>query len=152
MIPLVLLLALFSCTTQDICDDDNQSILVARFKHVVAGEVTDTIVPGITIYGIREHRNDSLLYDSVSAARITLPLDPGNPTSRFVLTAGEQRDTLLIHHASEAYLISYNCGFAALFTVDSLDYGGGIITDVEIISAAVDGEMETNEEHIWIYF
>jgi hypothetical protein len=149
---LVLLPVLFSCTTQDICDDDNQSILVARFKSMATGKVTDTIVPDISIYGIREHRNDSLLYDSIDAARIMLPLDPGNPTSRFVITAGGQRDTLFIHHAIEAYLISYNCGFAALFTFDSLDYSGAIISDAEIISATIDAEMETDEEHLWIYF
>ncbi len=152
LIPLIFLLSILSCTTQDICDDDNQAILVARFKILESGEVTDTIVPGITIFGIREGRSDSLLYDSIEVARIELPLDPGHPSSRFVMSNGLEKDTLVLNHSSEAYLISYNCGFAARFTVDSFSYTGQVINDIEIISASVDAELEINEEHLWIYF
>ena len=45
---------LASCTTQDVCDDNNQSILVARFKTIESDVVSDTIVSGVTVYGIRE--------------------------------------------------------------------------------------------------
>jgi hypothetical protein len=150
--PLIFLLFITSCATQEICDSDNQSILVARFKSIATGESTDTIIPGLSVYGIREGSPDSLLYDSVSLGKIELPLDPGHPRSRYVLYTAQKNDTLVLEHASEAYLISYECGFAAQFYLKGFEYSGGMITDMEIISSSIDAEMETNEEHLWIYF
>jgi hypothetical protein len=151
-ISLLLLSAMLSCGTLDLCDDDNESILVARFKSLETGEATDTTLQGCSVFGIRNGLSDSLLYDSIGTARLELPLDPGQPTSRFVISNGDKTDTLSIHHKSEAYLISYNCGFAMVFTLDSLDFKRSLINSVEIISASIDAELETNEEHLWIYF
>jgi len=149
---LILLLVFTSCGTQDVCDGDNQSILVARFKTTTTGDITDTIVPGISIFGIREGKSDSLLYDSIDVARIELPLDPSNGQSRFVMTVADERDTLILTHTSEAYLISYTCGFAARFTLEDFSATGGMIVDTELISASIDAELESNEEHLWLYF
>jgi hypothetical protein len=150
--PLILSLFILSCTTLEICDSDDQSILVARFKSTATGEITDTLIPGISIYGVREGNPDSLLYDSVSLGRIELPLDPNHPRSRFVIFTEQKNDTFVLEHTSEAYLISYECGFAVRFSLDGFEYSGGMITDWEIISSSIDAEMETNEEHLWIYF
>ena len=53
---LTLLLLLTSCATQVVCDDDDQSYMVARFKTLALedGSVRDTIISGMSIYGIRE--------------------------------------------------------------------------------------------------
>ena len=152
LLPFILLLVFGSCTTQDVCDDDNQSILVARFRTMDSGEITDTIVPGISIYGIREGLTDSLLYDSSTVGRIELPLDPGHDQSRFVMSTVEKRDTLILVHSSEAYLISYNCGFAARFTLVDYTNTGNMILDFELISSTIDAELESDEEHLWIYY
>ena len=149
---MILLFVFTSCGTQDVCDADNQSILVARFKTTITGDITDTIVPGVSIFGIREGKTDSLLYDSIDVARIELPLDPANDQSRFVMTVADERDTLILTHTSEAYLISYTCGFAARFTLEDFNATGGMIVDTELISASIDAELESNEEHLWIYF
>ena len=151
-LPFILLIVIASCATQDVCDDDSQSILVARFKSTATGGITDTIVPGISIYGIREGKPDSLLYDSSSVARVELPLDPTNDQSRFVMTVAEETDTLVLIHSSEAYLISYSCGFASRFTLVDFTATGEMIVDTELISASIDAELESNEEHLWIYF
>jgi hypothetical protein len=151
-LPLILLLVIASCTTQDVCDDDNQAILVARFKTIANGETTDTILPGISIYGIREGQPDSLLYDSMLVSRVELPLDPSNDQSRYVMTIAEETDTLFLIHSSEAYLISYSCGFAARFTLEDFTATGKMIVDTELISASIDAELESDEVHLWIYF
>lgn len=143
---------LSSCNTQDVCNDDNQSHLVARFKSIESDIISDTIVSGVTIYGVREGKSDSLLYDSITTSSVLLPLDPGHDVTRFVLTVNEQSDTLRFIHRTEYYLISYTCGFAALFNLDSVRYSHMIIQDVEIINSVIDAEPEQNEEHIWIYF
>ena len=149
---LTLMMVLLSCATQDICDDDNQSLLVARFKSASTGQVSDTVVSGLSIFGIREGKPDSLLYDSATLGSIGIPLDPNRPESVFVMSAGLKTDTLAVRHSSEVYLISYSCGFAALFTLEEIDHKGELIRDTEIINVSVDAETETDEEHIRIYF
>jgi len=146
------LLLLTSCTTQDVCDDDNQSKLVARFKTIESDTVSDTIVSGVTIYGIREGQTDSLLYDSSATSEILLPLDPNHDFTRFVLSVNEHSDTLRFIHTTEFYLLSYTCGFAALFNLDSVRHSHLMIQDLEIINSVIDAELEENEEHLWIYF
>jgi len=146
------LLLLYACTTQDVCDDDNQSKLVARFKTMESDVISDTILSGVTIYGIREGQTDSLLYDSSSTSEILLPLDPNHDLTRFVLSVNEYSDTLYFIHTTEFYLLSYTCGFAALFNLDSIRYSHQIIHDLEIINSVIDAELEENEEHLWIYF
>ena len=143
---------LASCTTQDVCDDDNQSKLVARFKTIESDVVSDTIVSGVTIYGIREGKIDSLLYDSSTTSGILLPLDPNHDFTRFVLRVNEYSDTIRFIHSTEFYLLSYTCGFAALFNLDSILSSNLIIHDLEIINSVIDAELEQNEEHLWIYF
>ncbi|MFH0756291.1 MAG: DUF6452 family protein [Bacteroidota bacterium] len=152
LIPFLFCITLAACSPQDICDDDSQSILVARFRTLVGGKITDTIVPGISILGIREGKSDSLLYNSVSVGRAELPLDPSNNQSVFVIRTAEKNDTLFVMHSSEAYLISYNCGFAARFTLEDFTSTGRMILNIELIEAIVDAELESNEEHLWIYF
>jgi len=150
---LSLLLFISSCSTQDVCDDDSQSYLVARFKTLDADDkVADTTMAGLSIYGIREGYADILLYDSVSASKVALPLDPNKNFTHFILSNELSQDTLLLSHASEAYLISYTCGFAARFTLDQYINNGIWIGDIELISGEIDAELESDETHLWIYF
>jgi hypothetical protein len=152
LIPIWFVLVLASCGTQDVCDQESQSILVARFRTLEDGQISDTILQGISVFGIRSGESMGLLYDSVNAGKIGLPLDPAGDFSRFVLFSGEHRDTLVLSHSSEAYLISYNCGFAARFKLEGFSHSGDMIVDMELISASVDAELENDEEHLWIYF
>jgi hypothetical protein len=148
----LMMISLLSCSTQEICDTDNQSELVARFKTIREDNPRDTTLNGVTIYGIRPGKVDSLLYGAETAARIVLPLDPNQRFSTFVLDYDSRQDTLTINHNTEYYLISYTCGFAAMFTLADPEHTGHIIKGVEIINGVIDAEMQQNEEHIWIYF
>ena len=149
---LTLLLLFTSCATQDVCDDDSQSILVARFKTLEDSEVTDTILDAMSIYGIREGKADSLLYDSMSMSRAELPLNPNLSFSHFVLSNKIRQDTLMIKYSSEVYLISYTCGFAVRFTLEQFTNSDSWINDMVLIEGEIDAELESNEEHLWIYF
>lgn len=151
-IPLFLLLLFNSCITQEICDENIQSELVGLFKTMEEGVVKDTLISGVSIFGIREGRPDSLLYNDTTMSRILFPLDSHHDFSRFVLNIDEQTDTLRIIHTVEFYMISYTCGFAALFTVDSIDYSNTMINNIEIVNSVIDAELEQDEEHLWIYF
>ncbi|MCK5136932.1 MAG: hypothetical protein KAR19_14190 [Bacteroidales bacterium] len=152
LLPFLLLVLQVSCITQEICDDDSQSELVARFKTIESTITSDTIMSDVSIHGIREGQSDSLLYDSVSTSIILLPLDPNLEQSRFVLNMNKQNDTLVVTHRNEVYLISYTCGFATLFNLENIGYTSLMIKDIEIKDSIVDTELLQDEEHIWIYY
>ena len=150
---LTLLLLLTSCATQDVCDDDNQSYMAVKFKTIEDdGLLGDTILSGMTIYGIREGKADSLLYDSISMSNAVLPLDPNNDITRFVLSNGISMDTLFLTHSSEVYLINYTCGFASRFTLEQYTSAWDWILELELRDGKIDAELETDEDHLWIYF
>ncbi len=151
-LPFTLLLLIASCANQDVCDDDNQSYLVARFKTLEGSVTRDTIMAEITIYGIREGKTDSLLYNSTSTSRIELPLDPNNDITSFVFSNSIRGDTLFISQLSEVYLINYTCGFASRFTLEEVSSAGKWMLKVDVKDGNIDSELQTDEEHLWIYF
>jgi len=148
------LFTMVSCLTQEVCDDNSQSELVARFKTEVSETVSDTIISGVSIYGIREGKPDSLLYDSSEASRIVLPLDPHHTYSRFVMKIDENSDTLTLVHSTGFYLVSYTCGYGAIHTLDpdSIDHGGNLFYKITIEDAVIDAATEQDEEHLWLYY
>ncbi len=152
VLPVMVLLLIASCATQEICDDDNQAIMVARFRTMNGGVNRDTLMAGMTIYGIREGKTDSLLYDSTSEGKVQLPLDPNSDLTRFVFTNQVRSDTLSLSHSSEVYLINYTCGFASRFTLGQCTASGSWMVDVELKDAEIDAELSTDEEHLWLYF
>ena len=149
-----LLFTMVSCLTTEVCDDNSQSELVARFKTEVSETVSDTIISGVSIYGIREGRPDSLLYNTSETSRVVLPLDPHHTYSRFVMKINEISDTLTLVHTTGFYLISYSCGYGGVFILDpdSIDHGRKLFYDFKIIDAVIDAAAEQDEEHLWLYF
>lgn len=140
-----------SCVSVDNCEEEYVSEMVARFKTIKEGAVADTTVNALTLYGIREGQSDSLLYDSIPASGFMVPLDPHNDFSSFALQIDTLRDTLIVHHQHEIYMISYACGFASLFNLDRLEVVSGLITKDSILNEMIDAEYENDEVHIWLY-
>jgi hypothetical protein len=151
-LPLSLLLLFFSCATQEVCDDDNQSYLVAQFRTEGDGEESDTIMGGMTIYGIRDGKPDSLLYDSTSMSKAQLPLDPNHDITSFVFSNTIQQDTLVLTHSSEIYLISQDCGFASRFSLVEYTASGNWLKEIKLRIGEIDATLEIDEEHLRIYF
>jgi len=153
---LLILLGLImaACSTLDVCDDTGQADLVVRFKYQVGEEIFDTIFSEVTIYGIRENKADSLLYDSISASKIVLPLNPHKEVSSFVMEINDATDTIHISHNTGFYLMSYTCGYASVFTLeeDPIEHDSTLFYDVEIRNAVIDAETIQDEEHLWLFF
>jgi hypothetical protein len=148
----IIFILAMGCTSVEVCDDDYDSELVARFKTRHEGAPADTTVSALTLYGIREGLSDSLLYDSVSASGFLVALDPHHYFSSFVLQINGQADTLVISYDLETYMISYTCGFANLFTIDdNIEWSSDVIKSDTILNDMIDAEYEENEEHIWLY-
>ena len=140
-----------SCVTVEVCDDSNDSELVAKFKTRHEGVAADSTVASLSLYGIREGKSDSLLYNAQPSSGFEVPLDPHYDFSLFVLQINEQTDTLTVYHHHESYMISYTCGFGNLFTLDNIGLGNGIIKSDTILNDMIDAENENDEEHIWLY-
>ncbi|MEA3462376.1 MAG: DUF6452 family protein [Bacteroidota bacterium] len=147
----ILFILAASCVTVELCDESYDSELVARLKTVKDGEVTDSTVAALTLWGIREGLSDSLLYDALPTSGFAVPLDPHHDFSSFVLQIDTLSDTLTVYHDFETYMVSYNCAYANLFTLSHIEYKGGIIKSDTILSEMIDAEYEENEEHIWLY-
>ena len=147
----MILLPVTGCVKVEVCSDDRDSVMVARFKTMKEETPADTTVNFFSLYGIREGMPDSLIVDSISTNKFQVPLDPHRDVSRFVMLFGDASDTLVVSHHQEIYMISYKCGFATLFTIDQVGYSTGVIKSHEIRKAMVDAETELNEEHIWLY-
>lgn len=148
-----LALLAISCTTQELCEEDSISELVASFKTITGGLVSDTTISALTVYGIRDGQPTWLLYDSMTYSEILLPLDPHHDFSHFVFQTGEKTDTLTLPHSSEIYLISYSCGFGNRFTLDpDIQYGVGMFVKDTIINPLVEASLEEEDTHIWLYF
>ena len=148
---LVLSLLVASCVTVEVCEEEYASYLVARFKTVKEGVAADTTVNALSLYGIREGKNDSLLYNGLPASGFLVPLDPNQGLSSFVLQIDTLTDTLHVYYEHEVYLISYTCGFASLFTLEQLDTGSGVIQKDTILNDLIDAQYDENEAHIWLY-
>ena len=139
------------CVSVEVCEEEYFSDMVASFKTMKDGEVADTTVTALSLYGIREGQSDSLLYDSIPSSGFVVPLDPHHDYSRFVLQIDTLMDTLTVYHEHEVYMISYTCGFASMFTLNQLELAGSVIQNDTIINEMVDAEYEDNEIHIWLY-
>ncbi|MBN1132312.1 MAG: hypothetical protein JXR52_08910 [Bacteroidales bacterium] len=149
---LITIIALVACTTQDVCDSDLKASAVASLYTTRNGVPTDTIISGFSLYGIRENLPDSLLYDSANVSKLQLPLDPNHNKSSFVISIREQSDTIHIHHESTLYLVSYTCGFAHNYNIQSIDHTGHIIQLIEPVNEFVLAEETNEKEHFRIYF
>ena len=148
----ILIILASGCASVEVCDEDYDSELIARFKTRHEGVPADTTVSSLTLYGIREGLSDSLLYDSVSTSGFLVALDPHHYFSSFVLQINGQADTLVISYDSETYMISYTCGFANLFTIDdNIEWSSNVIKSDTTLNDMIDAEYEENEEHIWLY-
>ena len=81
-----------------------------------------------------------------------LPLDPNNDITSFVFSNAIQQDTLVLSHSSEIYLISYDCGFASRFSLEEYTTSGTWIKEIVLRNGEIDAALETDEEHLRIYF
>jgi len=141
-----------SCISVEVCDDDNNSILVAKFMTMKDELPADSTVSSLTLYGIREGRPDSLLYNNQpNINTFEVPLDPHHDFTRFVVQVDTLTDTLELMHSQELYMISYDCGFGNLFTLESIEFRTGLIKSAEIKDETVDAETEQDDEHIWLF-
>ena len=147
----IIFILITSCISVEICDDDDNSVMVAKFMTLKDELPADSTVASLSLYGIREGRPDSLLYNQDPTNNFQVPLDLHHDFTRFVLQINEQTDTLELMHTQDLYMISYDCGFGNLFTIENIGTSSGVIKSAEIKDDKVDAETKEDDVHIWLF-
>ncbi|MCL1943441.1 MAG: DUF6452 family protein [Candidatus Azobacteroides sp.] len=138
----------FGCGETE-CSESTTTALYANFyQKSDNASHADTLF----VYGLG---NDSLLYDSVRTATLTLPLRLKENTTAYVFkfitrSATEVvNDTVTFIHQNNEHFISASCGCAMFYTIDTVIY-----TRRHIDSIAVNNKAIVNEprENIRIFF
>ncbi len=107
------------------------------------GEVT---VDDVSVYGLG--REDSLLYDSASVRRNSLPLDPNSDITTFVVLFPENSDTLTFHHTTSPFFHSYECGYVLHYDLSGFEYSTNVIDSVRLEISKITHQYE---RHLKIY-
>ncbi len=142
---LIVLLALFSSCENE-CFHKPLSMLNADFFTIDEGEEGEVTVDDVSVFAIG--REDTLLYDSASVRRISMPLDPNSDITAFVLLFGDIADTLTFHHTAAPYFYSYECGFVLHFDVSSFEHTTNIIDSLKLERPEITHKYE---KHLKIY-
>lgn len=137
----------FSCTGDNACKQSRNVSLTVNFRTPTKKSEKDTVLPYLTIYGIPH--SDSLLYDSASVAKVTLPLNPSLDTTGFVFQCNNLSDTILLAYSRSLHLLSYECGFVTFFRLKGAEVHGNMSDSLYIVNPDVTTENNTN---IILYF
>lgn len=135
---LFVITAFFGCTSES-CDDATESYVNMSLQFT--DDETKTKVDSITVFGLPFP--DDLLYDTVSASVIKLPLDPSSDYATFVIRQGQTEDTVTIEYDSRVKFISKACGYSFYYTITAITSTNNKIDNILIIDSDVNpGDKE----------
>jgi hypothetical protein len=138
LVAILVLLALSACEETNQCTQDTEINAHIDFK-TANSKVRDSIVNNLTIIG-----RDTPYYNVNNIKSINLALSQASDTSEFRFTIGDQSDTISFYSKREQYMISYECGFATRFSLDTVITRNIILDSVKIVKSIVDIYDETN--------
>ncbi len=119
ILPLFLVL-LFACEENEVCDQSVRSLLVAGFYKYEQDEEQDTSLNNLSVYGIG-HEDDSIYSHNNNIQQIALPLNPDSTEVSFVLIMDSISDTLHVIYQHDIIFVSYACGFAPVYDIDTTE-------------------------------
>jgi hypothetical protein len=138
LVAILTVLVFSSCEETNICTQDTEITAHIDFK-TISGKVRDSIVDNLTVIG-----RDTPYYNVNNIKSIDLALSQTSDTSEFRFAIGDQSDTISFYSKREHYMISYECGFATRFFLDTVITRNIIIDSVKIIKSIIDISDETN--------
>lgn len=138
---MIIVLAVGSCSDTG-CMDNRSSIPYVTFFSQDSPKSAVSI-DSLTVYGI-DQINDSVLFDTITAKSLLLPLRNDKDTTRFVLRYDQKNispayktDTLTFVYRSYIYFASAECGAMFNYVIDSLGYTTYQIVSAELINVEV---------------
>lgn len=145
-IAVLLILLYFAACTPESCLEETESFLEASFYSYATGGI---LAPdSLTLYGTG--RDTSMIYSSLAAVKIaSIPLNPAETTSSFVIMINGVEDTLVFSHFSYPHLISRECGYTFYHNLDSMSFTKNAIDSVWIRNNII---TTFDEENIRIFY
>lgn len=136
------------------CMDNRSSIPYITF-YSQQSPTQSVVIDSLSVYGIGQ-RDDSLLFDTITAKSLLLPLRNDKDTTRYVLRYDKKnihpaykRDTLTLVYHSYIYFASAECGAMFNYIIDSLGYTTYQIVSAELLTKDVRNQ---SVENIKLYF
>jgi hypothetical protein len=150
----VLVVLLFSCNTDKICNEDRTTFLkIGLYSHRVVNDTVilkDTTFTGLAFQAINGAEVTWL--DTVSKIHmLKLPLSQLADSSIIAIKLGYKTgefSNYIIKYSRSRVFVNYECGFRTDFTIDTLISDNPYIDSLYIKSSVV---TNVDEEHIKIY-
>lgn len=87
---------------------------------------------------------DSLLVKNATANSIKLPFNPFSNESAFILKFDQIIDTVTVKHQNSNYLLSFECGYIRVHTIDTVISTHNFIDSIAIIHSTVNPQYIEN--------
>ncbi|MBN1599864.1 MAG: hypothetical protein JW894_16330 [Bacteroidales bacterium] len=141
------LVMIIACNTDEVCDENTITNVVASFYTTVDNRVVDTTAMVTSIIAVNDSM--SILYESEDAVQsVSFPLNNSLDSCAVIMdftlydTIPKPdtlyfTDTLTFFYNIELIMESIECGFVHYFHLQSINWTDNFIEDVEIVNPAV---------------
>jgi len=138
LIIILFLLLLSACEESNQCTESTEITVHIDFK-TVNSHTRDTLVNSLTVIG-----RDTPYYNDNNIKSINLALSQSSDTSEFKFAISDLVDTISFYSKREHFMVSYECGFATRFILDTVITQNILLDSFSIIKSTVDISDETN--------
>lgn len=153
MLTLFIVLIVFPCCDPFAdCGDPTEYPVLARLSQIKNGKTADTLVSGVSLYVVDPSLGSRILLDNKTVSLLSLPPDPLSVSSLFIFSTDTLSDSIMLYYRVMTDLVSYDCGLAHIFILDSVKCTGQMIDSVELVIPQTNTELNSDEENIRIYF
>ncbi|MEE4116902.1 MAG: DUF6452 family protein [Marinilabiliaceae bacterium] len=139
LLVLLLIPLIPGCVSEGCYEEIDSDLVISLYK--TDSEDPDKI-DSLTVYGFG--MEDLKLYEMAAPGSLMLPLNPGPPSSTFVIINGTISDTLTIVYSSRYNFVSKGCGYNYLYTIKSISYTKNHIDTILVINESINPSDEEN--------
>ncbi len=143
IVAVLILLLLANCEESVQCTEDIDISVNISFKTQSSGVKKDTLINNLTVIA-----RDTFYYN-MNLNSINLALSQSSDTSDFKFAVDTLTDTISFYCKRELFMISFECGFATRFILDTVISQGILIDSISIINPNIDRSDET---HILFFY
>ncbi|MDR0815324.1 MAG: hypothetical protein LBN37_06195 [Bacteroidales bacterium] len=118
---LKVLLVLMVCSCEEFCEESTRTAMVIKFYSAETN--LETTLAGVSIRGVgavNAKGADSTLYRNASLQTALCPLNPGADTTAYLISIGEETDTLTFFYKTNPAFISSECGCVAFAEITDI--------------------------------
>lgn len=135
-----------SCLKNEICSPVDIELKVGIYSVTEVDSVMDTLATTIDIDTLSAigMDNEYLLLGANSQSKISFPLDNSNNQSQFVITHGNQKDTLSFTYDKHLLFNTVKCGVAYTYSIQSIQFSTHFIKDIRLLNSEINAQSTEN--------